>query len=81
MTGKHPARVNITDWIPGQNPKNTKLIGPQDLNELPLEEETLAEVLHDNGYQTFFAGKWHLGGESFFPDDQGFDINMGGHHK
>ena len=22
MTGKHPSRVNITDWIPGNDPKD-----------------------------------------------------------
>lgn len=80
MTGKHPVRVNITDWIPGQNPKGTALVGPQDLDELPLQEITIAEKLKAHGYHTFFAGKWHLGGESFLPEDQGFDENYGGHH-
>ncbi len=80
MTGKYPSRLNITDWIPGNDPKNRKLIGPQDMNHLSLEEYTLAEVLKNNGYNTFFAGKWHLGDEGFFPEDQGFDINKGGHH-
>ena len=30
------------------------------------------------GYATFFAGKWHLGPEGWWPENQGFDINMGG---
>ena len=30
------------------------------------------------GYATFFAGKWHLGPEGFWPENQGFDINKGG---
>lgn len=81
MTGKHPNRVNITDWIPGDDPKNRPLLGPQDENELALEETTLAEKLKEAGYKTFFAGKWHLGDEGFFPEDQGFDINIGGHHR
>lgn len=81
MTGKHPARLNITDWIPGNDPQNRKLIGPQDLHELPHKEITIAETLKENGYKTFFAGKWHLGDEGFFPEDQGFDINKGGHHR
>jgi arylsulfatase A-like enzyme len=51
----------------------------EDANELALEEVTIAEVLRDNGYQTFFAGKWHLGGDGFLPTNQGFDINIGGH--
>lgn len=81
MTGKHPNRVNITDWIPGDDPKNRPLLGPQDANELALEEITFAEKLREAGYKTFFAGKWHLGDEGFFPEDQGFEINIGGHDK
>ena len=81
MTGKHPARVGITDWIPGQDPQNRKLLGPQDKHHLPLQEQTLAELLKREGYATFFSGKWHLGDEGYFPEDQGFDINKGGHEK
>ena len=81
MTGKHPTRLKITDWIPGQDPKNRKLLGPTDLHALPLEETTLAEALQKQGYKTFFAGKWHLGDQGFFPEDQGFEINKGGHDK
>ena len=81
MTGKHPARLNITDWIPGDDPRDRKLLGTPDGNELALDEITLAEVFRAQGYKTFFAGKWHLGGEGYFPEDQGFDINLGGHHR
>ncbi len=51
------------------------------MNELPLKEITLAEALKQNGYTTFFAGKWHLGDQGFFPENQGFDVNVGGHDK
>ena len=81
MTGKHPSRLGITDWIPGFNPLDRKLLGPEDKHALPLEEFTMAEALKAAGYPTFYAGKWHLGEEGFFPEDQGFDINKGGHHK
>ena len=81
MTGKYPPRVNITDWIPGQNPNNRKLKTPEDRANLALDEVTLAEALREEGYATFFAGKWHLGSDNFLPQDQGFDINKGGHHK
>lgn len=80
LTGKYPSRIGITDWIPGEAPKNKKLLGPEDLNQMPLEEITIAETLKNNGYKTFFAGKWHLGGEGYLPQDQGFDINLGGSH-
>ncbi len=87
MTGKHPARVNITDWIPGleeqinYNTTKNLLVGPKDRDELPLDEITIAEVLKMNGYKTFYSGKWHLGSEGYYPEDQGFDINVGGFEK
>ena len=76
MTGNHPNRVGITDWIPGHAPQNRPLLGPKINNELALEEMTLAEKLKEANYKTFFAGKWHLGDEGFLPEDQGFDINL-----
>jgi arylsulfatase A-like enzyme len=81
MTGRYPTRLNITDWIPGMVAKNPKLSCPEDFDELPLKETTLSEVFQRKGYATFFAGKWHLGKKGYFPEDQGFDINKGGHHK
>lgn len=81
MTGRYPSRVNITDWIPGRGENNPKLIAPEDRDNLDLKETTLAEAFKKKGYQTFYAGKWHLGDEGHFPEDQGFDINKGGHHK
>ena len=81
MTGKHPNRVNITDWIPGDDPKDRALIGPADRSELALEEITIAEKLKEKGYKTGFIGKWHLGSEGFYPENQGFDSNIGGYHK
>ena len=84
MTGKHPVRVDITDWIPGNRQKkknNPKFEHVNDRDSLALEEVTIAEALKDNGYQTFFAGKWHLGGEGSLPTDQGFDFNLGGIEK
>ena len=49
---------------------------------MPLDEITLAQLLKKKDYATFFAGKWHLGpDEAYFPQNRGFDINMGGHVK
>lgn len=81
MTGQYPSRVDITDWIPGAVAKNPKLIAPEDRDNLDLKETTLAEAFKKKGYETFYAGKWHLGDEGHFPEDQGFDFNKGGHHK
>lgn len=79
MTGRHPVRVDITDWIPG-NRGTGKFLQVEDRDNLALEEVTIAEVLKEAGYQTFFAGKWHLGDEGHYPTDQGFDFNIGGNH-
>ena len=81
MTGKSPTRIGITDWIPGQRPKNKPLLTPQIKNELPLEEKTIAEYFKEEGYKTYYAGKWHLGDDDFSPENQGFDINIGGIDK
>ncbi len=81
MTGRYPSRVDITDWIPGAVAKEPKLLAPEDRDNLAHSEVTLAEAFKEKGYQTFYAGKWHLGDEGHFPQDQGFDINKGGHHK
>lgn len=85
LTGRYPVRYGITDYINpagGNQPENwkrkTKLLPASYADRLPHDEVTLAEVLKEAGYSTFFAGKWHLGGENFYPTDQGFDINQGG---
>jgi arylsulfatase A-like enzyme len=82
MTGKHPARLGITIWLeaartPPPNRKR-KLIPPEAVADLPLEEVTIAEVLHSAGYLTALVGKWHLGDAAHYPETQGFDINIGG---
>lgn len=42
----------------------------------------MVEALKDGGYQTAFIGKWHLGeGAEYFPELQGFDLNLGGSGK
>ena len=85
MTGKFTARHGVTDWIGAktgdewhQSAPYTRLLPPaykKDLNG----EFTLGEAFKDAGYQTFFAGKWHLGEtEDQWPENRGFDINIGG---
>ncbi|MEW4455738.1 sulfatase [Bremerella sp. JC817] len=79
VTGRHPVRVDVTDWIPG-NGTIGKFLHVDDRDNLALEEVTMAEALKEEGYQTFFAGKWHLGEKGHWPNDQGFETNIGGHH-
>jgi len=85
LTGKFPARHGITDWIgapAGEDwrkmNRHSKLLPPDYVHELPKEYETLPEALKEAGYKTFFAGKWHLGSNGSWPEDHGFDINIGG---
>jgi len=78
LTGKSPARLQITDWIAGHERPFARLTIPEWTKYLPLEEETLAEKLKAKGYVTASIGKWHLGGPDFYPEKQGFDVNIGG---
>lgn len=79
LTGKYPARLHLTDWLPGRpDMPSQKLSRPPILQHLPLEETTLAEAFKAGGYATCFMGKWHLGGPEFYPEKQGFDVNIGG---
>lgn len=78
MTGRYPARLKLTDYIPG-NGKSGKFLPAEMKMELPLEEVTIAEVLKGAGYATWHVGKWHLGDTGFYPQNQGFDVNIAGH--
>ena len=48
---------------------------------LPLDEMNLAKRFKAAGYATASIGKWHLGGPDFYPEKQGFDLNIGGTDK
>jgi arylsulfatase A-like enzyme len=75
MTGRTPARLHLTTFIPGRADTVTqRLLHPPMRQHLPLEEVTLAEALRARGYATAAIGKWHLGGTGFSPREQGFDV-------
>lgn len=75
MTGKHPARLHLTSYLPGRaDAPSQKLLQPVMEGQLPLEEVTLPELLKQRGYATGLFGKWHLGGKGFGPKEQGFDV-------
>ena len=55
-----------------------RLLAPRNPRWMEHHEITIAELLKQHGYATGFIGKWHLGPEGWFPEDQGFDCNVGG---
>jgi arylsulfatase A len=88
MTGKYPGRLHITHAIPIKGYARIKKGTGTPLKDadytmnLPLEEVTIAEALHEAGYATASIGKWHICNEpDYYPENQGFDINIGGNHR
>lgn len=79
LTGKYPARLHLTDWLPGRSDRpSQKLLRADLVQQLPLEETTIAEAIKPRGYVAASVGKWHLGEKPFWPENQGFDRNIGG---
>lgn len=85
MTGKYTPKHGITTWIGEaagekwrKSGRHSKMLPAEYRHSLDPGEVTIAEALANNGYATFFAGKWHLGGVGNYPEDNGFQINIGG---
>ncbi|MBS1813346.1 MAG: sulfatase [Acidobacteria bacterium] len=78
MTGQAPARLQLTQWIPGVIYPHKKLTEPSPALHLPKGVPTLASELKALGYQTASIGKWHLGKEGYYPENFGFDVNVAG---
>ena len=80
MTGKYPARLHLTNFIPGDDFENKPLKIPNWQKSLPLAETTIAEVAKKQHYGTAFFGKWNLSRNRTppksldrNPDKHGFD--------
>ena len=70
ITGRYQDRFGFTT-NPTIDPTN-------DIAGLPLDEKTIAEVLHKEGYKSAIVGKWHLGTHpNFHPLKRGFDYFYG----
>ena len=90
MTGQEPGRLRFTTpsghvpevVLDPQESHTTapyhKAATPATRTRLPNEYLTFAEVLKEQGYSTAFMGKWHLGREPYIPENQGFDVVVGG---
>ena len=79
LTGKYPARLHLTNFIPGRPRKGGMRVPPW-TRHLPLEETTIAEALRPLGYVSGHFGKWHLNSDKEYrpgrpmdPASQGFD--------
>ncbi|ANQ51664.1 sulfatase [Flammeovirga sp. MY04] len=86
MSGKFTANHGVTDWIGAASGERwrkanqfTKLLPPEYEHKLDTSFVTMPEAFRDQGYETFFAGKWHVGGEGSSPEDHGFNTNIGGY--
>lgn len=80
QSGQYPARVGITDFIPGHWRPYEEVIVPVNRSQfLPAQITTVAESLKSAGYATAYFGKWHLGnGPDHHPLAQGYDqANVG----
>jgi len=90
LTGQYPGRLRFTTpaghlkqvildpEVPDRAAPSRKRCCPQSRTRLPNEYFTIAEALKDVGYRTGFFGKWHLGRDPHLPDNQGFDVVVGG---
>ncbi len=88
ITGLAPARLKVTNHNPDRwEFYHGKKMGPaKSLRFLESKYDTIAEYLKKAGYETAFMGKWHLSEEhgdkhgEHQPENQGFDLNIGGCH-
>src|SRR5262249_56199172 len=73
-TGKAPARLPITTFLPGRGDAPSQLLLHPLINQqLPASVITIAARLRALGYVSALIGKWHLGGKGSLPTDHGFD--------
>jgi arylsulfatase A-like enzyme len=68
MTGRYATRTGVYT-----------IVRPGARWGLPLSERTLANALHEAGYETALTGKWHLGefDRAYLPTSRGFDHQYG----
>lgn len=74
MTGKYPARLDLTNWLIGED--SGPLTPAEFVHQLPFEEITIGEAFQERGYATGYVGKWHLGRNEYLPENQGFAFNF-----
>ncbi len=71
LTARYPVRS-------GMYGDRESVLFPDTPRGLPVEEVTLADILHEAGYATALIGKWHQGhAHPYLPADNGFDYFYG----
>ncbi len=92
LTGQYPGRLRFTTpaghlpqavldpVVPARARPAQRAVTPQTRTRLPNEYFTIAEAMKGSGYRTGFFGKWHLGHAPYLPEQQGFDVVVGGRH-
>ena len=77
--GAPVSSVSRASLLTGQFAKRAGLtVNAWENSFLPLEKETIAERMKQNGYRTALIGKWHLGSRiEHGPNAQGFDYFWG----
>jgi arylsulfatase A-like enzyme len=75
--GQASCTAGRASFITGRIPIRSALsivVAPGDENYLRKETPTIAEFFRNNGYSTYFSGKWHLGDKpAAYPTEHGFD--------
>ena len=91
LTGQYPARTRNTDYFGAANGHDVLPDDPTELSQMnfkwfgkrpvlpaPYLQTLAPEHITLAEYFKAHAGKWHLGDKGSWPEDHGFDINMGG---
>jgi len=83
LTGKYPTEHKIYTVGNSErgNRKTRKLIPTKNTTILDLDFFLISEMLKSKGYFNGHFGKWHMGTKGFYPEQSGFDVNIGGYEK
>ena len=92
LTGQYPGRLRFTTpaghlekvvldpQLAEKGQPEHRALQATTRTRLPNEYFTIAEAVKEAGYRTGFFGKWHLGRAPYIPENQGFEVVVGGRH-
>ncbi len=86
-SGQYAPRTGIytVGTLERGNAEDRKMTTPENVTQLPLDRETVGDVLKSAGYRTGYYGKWHLGQQgAHHPARRGWDeaiTSMGRHFE